>query len=143
MKIQEVQERTPELLENLLNIWEDSVRATHLFLSDAEIKKIKEYVPEAMRGVEHLILAQNDAEQPVAFMGTEKGRLEMLFLSPAERGKGLGKQLLRYGIRNYGIQEVTVMSRTRRQWASMNIWASRPIKERIMTKRAIRIRFYT
>ena len=108
MKIQEVQERTPELLENLLNIWEDSVRATHLFLSDEEVEKIREYVPDAIRGVEHLILAQNDAEQPVAFMGTEKGRLEMLFLSPAERGKGLGKQLIQYGIRNYDVQEVTV-----------------------------------
>ena len=108
MKIQEVQERTPELSEKLLTIWEDSVRATHLFLSDEEVEKIKEYVPDAMCGVEHLIIAQNDADQPVAFMGTEKGRLEMLFLSPAERGKGLGKQLIQYGIRNYGIQEVTV-----------------------------------
>lgn len=29
------------------------------------------------------------------------------FLS-AERGKGVGKQLLQYGIENYGIQELTV-----------------------------------
>lgn len=108
MKIQEVQERTPELLEKLLNIWEDSVRATHLFLSDAEVEKIKEYVPTALQRVGHLILAQNDAGQPVAFMGTENERLEMLFLSPAERGRGLGKQLIRHGISNYGIQEVTV-----------------------------------
>ncbi len=34
--------------------------------------------------------------------------LEMLFLSPKERGKGLGKQLLLYGIHNYGIEELTV-----------------------------------
>lgn len=74
MKIQEVQERTPELLKNLLNIWEDSVWATHLFLSDAEVEKIKGYVPEALQGVEHLILAQNDADQLVAFMGTGKER---------------------------------------------------------------------
>ena len=41
-------------------------------------------------------------------MGTENSRLEMLFLSPEERGKGIGKQLLQYGIQNYGICEVTV-----------------------------------
>lgn len=29
-------------------------------------------------------------------------------LFPAERGKGIGKQLIQYGIQNYGIQEVTV-----------------------------------
>lgn len=31
MKIMEVQERTPMLIEQLLAVWEDSVRATHLF----------------------------------------------------------------------------------------------------------------
>lgn len=34
--------------------------------------------------------------------------LEMLFISSKERGKGIGKQLLRYGIENYEIKEVTV-----------------------------------
>lgn len=108
MKIYEVQIRTPQLLTNLLSIWEDSVRATHHFLSDAEVKKIKEYVPQALRGVEHLIIAENESNKAIAFMGIENSRLEMLFLSPSERGKGIGKQLIQYGIRNYGIQEVTV-----------------------------------
>lgn len=41
-------------------------------------------------------------------MGIENKRLEMLFLSPEERGKGTGRQLIQYGIRNYGIQEAAV-----------------------------------
>ena len=108
MKTYEVQERTPQLLASLLNIWEDSVRATHLFLSDSEVNQIKGYVPRALSGVEHLIIVENESEEPIAFMGTEKNRLEMLFLSAVERGKGIGKQLIQYGIQNYGIQEVTV-----------------------------------
>ena len=108
MKLYEVKERTASLCERLLVIWEDSVRATHLFLSDAEVKQIREYVPQALQGVEHLIVAENEAGEPIAFMGTENSRLEMLFLSAGERGKGLGKQLLQYGIHNYGIREVTV-----------------------------------
>ena len=107
MKICEVQKRTPRLLEQLLNIWESSVRATHLFLSDAQINEIKKYVPQALDGVKHLIIAERRAE-PVAFMGTENGRLEMLFITPSERGKGIGKQLVKYGIENYKINEVTV-----------------------------------
>lgn len=82
--------------------------ATHLFLSDAEVRRIKEYVPRALGGVEHLIAAENESGKLIAFMGTEHRRLEMLFLSPLERGKGIGRQLLRYGIQNYEIQEVTV-----------------------------------
>lgn len=108
MKIYEVQERTSQLLEYLLNIWEESVRATHHFLSDAEIDQIKEYVPQALRGVEHLIIAESESGKAIAFMGIENSRLEMLFLSPLERGKGIGKRLVRNGIQNYGIQEVTV-----------------------------------
>ncbi len=38
----------------------------------------------------------------------DSNRLEMLFLSPEVRGKGLGKQLLQYGIETYNIQELTV-----------------------------------
>ncbi len=33
---------------------------------------------------------------------------ELLCLSPEVRGKGLGKQLLQYGIETYNIQELTV-----------------------------------
>ena len=94
------------MIEELLDVWEGSVRATHLFLSDAEVKSIKEYVPRALENVEHLIIAE--AEKPAAFMGTQNGRLEMLFIAPEERGKGIGKQLLQYGIQNYGVTEVTV-----------------------------------
>ena len=108
MKIYEVQERSPQLSAALLKIWEASVRATHLFLSDAEINQIKEYVPQAINQVGHLIIAENDSNTTIAFMGIENSRLEMLFLSPKERGKGIGKQLIQYGIKNYGIQEVTV-----------------------------------
>ena len=108
MNIYEVQTRTPALVEKLLTVWEESVRATHLFLSDAGIAQIKEYVPQALNGVAHLIVAEKEQDVPAAFMGVQGGRLEMLFLSPAERGKGLGKRLLRAGIENYGVLEVTV-----------------------------------
>ena len=108
MHIYEVQERSASLLRRLTALWEDSVRATHFFLSDAEIEKIKVYVPQALGGISHLILAENAAGDVVAFMGTENGRLEMLFLSPTERGRGVGRQLIQYGIRHYGVREVTV-----------------------------------
>ena len=98
MKILEVADRTPDLINQLLEVWEKSVRATHLFLSDREIKNIKEYVPQALNGIAHLMIAAGEAGRAVAFMGIEDGTLEMLFISPEERGKGLGKRLIEYGI---------------------------------------------
>lgn len=41
MKIIETTKRTPDLIQQLLAVWEKSVRETHLFLSDAEIENIK------------------------------------------------------------------------------------------------------
>ena len=96
MKFYEVQDRNQPLLDVLLEIWEQSARATHLFLSDAEVKAIRAYVPQALKSVEHLIAAET--EKPIAFMGVQNGRLEMLFITLEERGKGMGKQLLQYGI---------------------------------------------
>ena len=108
MKILEVTDRTPDLINRLLEVWERSVRATHLFLSDAEIKSIKEYVPQALNGISHLVIAKDDTDCPVAFMGIEDGTLEMLFIAPEERGKGLGKRLIQYGIENYDVERLAV-----------------------------------
>ena len=108
MHIYEAAARTPELTQKLLQVWEASVRATHLFLSEAEILRIKEYVPQAIGGVAHLLVAETEPGVPVGFLGAEDGRLEMLFLAPAARGNGLGKQLVELGIQKYGVREVTV-----------------------------------
>lgn len=108
MKIYEAKNRNRHLTTALLDVWEQSVRATHFFLTDEEINRIKEYVPQALENVRHLVIAETCEEHPAAFMGIENGRLEMLFILPSERGKGIGREMVLYGIRNYGINEVTV-----------------------------------
>ena len=104
----EINERGPELIAQLLIIWERSVQATHTFLSGEEIAKIKPYVPQALEQVPHLIVLEDEGGAPAAFMGIGEQKLEMLFLAPEERGKGLGKKLVRYGMEHFGIREVTV-----------------------------------
>ena len=108
MRIYEAVERTEGLVRELLEVWERSVRATHLFLSDGEVRSIREYVPQALLGVAHLLVAEDEAGAPAAFMGVEDGRLEMLFIDPEERGKGLGRRLLRLGIDIYGVRRLAV-----------------------------------
>lgn len=108
MQIAEVTSRTPALLSRLLTVWERSVRATHHFLSESEIERIRGYVPQALGGVAQLLVAQDEAGRAVAFMGVQDGALEMLFIDPDERGKGLGKRLLRYGVERCGVERLTV-----------------------------------
>lgn len=108
MKIYAVEERTNALLDQLTHVWEQSVKATHLFLSAAEIAEIKPYLPKVLLEIPCLIIAENEDGFPVGFMGIENRKLEMLFISPAERGKGIGKRLIQYAIEMFSINEVTV-----------------------------------
>lgn len=108
MNIIKTNKRTPDLIQQLLIVWEKSVRETHLFLSDAEIANIRKYVPEALHGVAHLIIAIDEEGHAAAFMGIENEVLEMLFIAPEHRGKGLGKELLSLGIEKYGVKQLTV-----------------------------------
>lgn len=59
MRIIEINERNSLLIKQLLEVWEDSVKATHLFLSSGEIENIKKYVPQAISEAQHLIIIEN------------------------------------------------------------------------------------
>lgn len=74
-------------IAELLRVWESSVRATHSFLSEREIGRIKEYVPEALRKTPHLLVAEEDGAL-VAFAGISGRKLEMLFVAADKRGRG-------------------------------------------------------
>lgn len=108
MKLIKAKDRNLQLIDKLLEVWESSVRATHNFLSNEEILEIKKYVPEALSGISHLIIKTNEDENPIAFMGIENNKLEMLFIAPKYRGKGIGRKMLLYGIENYGVNDLAV-----------------------------------
>lgn len=108
MIINEITDRNSLLIEQLLEVWESSVKATHLFLSENEIEDIKKYVPQALKEIPNLIILENEAQVPIGFMGIVEQHLEMLFISHEERGKGLGKELLEYGIKKYSINDLAV-----------------------------------
>ena len=108
MHISEQAARTPELIQTLTEVWARSIRVTHLFLSEPEIMEIRRCVPSALEQVAHLLTAQDGSGAFVGFMGIENGTLEMLFLDPAVRGKGLGRQMLRLGMEHYGVTNLTV-----------------------------------
>ena len=70
IKCEETATVSEETIAELVRVWESSVRATHLFLSESEIDRIKGYVPQALRQVRHLIVATEDGV-PVAFAGVD------------------------------------------------------------------------
>lgn len=104
MEFRELFDRTPEQIRELTEVWGRSVRATHGFLAEAEIRRIRGYVTHALAEVPHLVAAEEKGRYLV-FLGASEG---MLFLASEKRGKGIGRQLLEQGIRKYGVRELTV-----------------------------------
>ncbi len=95
------EEMTVLVGKSLYDVW-------NFFLSEDEIERIKKYVPQALKEIPFLIIAENGNQIPVGFMGIVEQHLEMLFISHEEKGKGLGKELLEYGIEKYLVNDLAV-----------------------------------
>lgn len=108
MNIEIVNQRTEELVSRLVGVWESSVRATHLFLTEGDIQEIKTYVPLALKGVTNLVIAMDGKNTPIGFIGVENGCIEMLFIDNDRRGTGAGRALVEFAIDKYRAKEVTV-----------------------------------
>lgn len=106
-KVEAVANRTQDLIVELTQLWEASVRATHHFLSEMDICEIREFVPVALANIPHLLVANED-DKPIAFMGVDGCAIEMLFVDPSRRGVGIGRRLIQYGIEHYGVETVSV-----------------------------------
>lgn len=98
---------TNALIDALTTLWEASVRATHHFLTEDDIQKLTPFVKLGLLDIETLVVAR-DNQKPIAFMGIEAGKIEMLFVSPDYFGKGLGRELAELGISQYGVRYVDV-----------------------------------
>ena len=72
MNIYEIskEKRTPDVINDLVGVWEKSVRASHTFLTEGDIVGLKPFVNEALDGIETLIAA-HDSNAYVAFIGIQ------------------------------------------------------------------------
>lgn len=103
----EEQRPSSELVSRLLDIWEGSVRATHAFLAEADIQRLRGMVPQAIAEVPHLLVARRGGA-PVGFAGTDGAFLEMLFVADDARGSGVGRLLLERATELLGVTELSV-----------------------------------
>lgn len=91
----------------LIDIWEKSVRATHHFLPEIEIHNLK---PLILNEYFHSVLLHKYIldEQIVGFIGTSSDNIEMLFLDPNFRAKGVGRLLTDFAVTKLKIEKVDV-----------------------------------
>ena len=99
--------RIPELIAVLLEIWEASVRASHHFLTEDDIRSLCPQAEEAIRQIETLWVVEEENVR-IGFMGIQSGKIEMLFLHPDYFRKGIGRILIQKAFSELGVQYVDV-----------------------------------
>ncbi|MPM89334.1 putative N-acetyltransferase YjaB [bioreactor metagenome] len=94
--------------ETLINIWESSVRATHDFLKEEDLQFYKPLILNEYFHQVNLFCHKDSSLEITGFMGIADDNLEMLFINPVSRGKGIGKELLIYAIEQQKVKRVDV-----------------------------------
>lgn len=97
-----------ENYEELVEVWESSVRATHDFITEEDIAFFKSIIIKEALPALTLKCIKDRNVAILGFIGIEGSKIEMLFISDKARGKGIGKQLLQYAIEQLGSNKVDV-----------------------------------
>lgn len=90
----------PQMLDALIDLWEDSVRVSHTFLTKQDIAEIKPEVKAALKSSQNIITA-TDKKDFLGFIGVENNKIEMLFVASSAFRKGVGKALLKEALERY------------------------------------------
>ncbi|MBM7061427.1 GNAT family N-acetyltransferase [Pseudomonas sp. UL073] len=95
-------------LPRLLEVWEAAVRATHHFLSEADIRFYAPQVRAAFDSPIRLACVRAEDGQVAGFVGCLDGRIEMLFVDPAQHGRGFGRRLLEHAVAQHDARALDV-----------------------------------
>ncbi|NOI79752.1 GNAT family N-acetyltransferase [Vibrio tubiashii] len=98
----------PEYYAEMLDVWENSVRATHDFITEDDIEFFKPIILEQAFPVVTLRCVKNESGLILGFVGTHESKIEMLFILNEARGQGIGAVLLQHAIEQLGATKVDV-----------------------------------
>ncbi|WP_020535852.1 GNAT family N-acetyltransferase [Lewinella cohaerens] len=104
----QVEEIKESEYQEVVDVWELSVRATHHFLKEEDIAYFKPLILNTYLDAVELRCVKNADGEIIGFSGVAETNLEMLFIHPDERGNGIGKLLLAYAIKEQGVTKVDV-----------------------------------
>ncbi|EMG9310720.1 acetyltransferase [Proteus mirabilis] len=84
----------------IIQIWKNSVDATHDFLTADDRQEIEKEVIGFFSETP-VWVATNQEDRPLGFMFLHDGHLEALFIDASARGLGIGKQLISHALSLY------------------------------------------
>lgn len=108
MEIERLEYLSDTVSDELLVVWERAVRSSHDFLKEEDIEYFKPLIRDHYFPAVRLFVIRSGDGRILAFMGLSDDMLEMLFILPEAQGKGYGKALVNYAVRNCNIYKVDV-----------------------------------
>jgi len=92
----------------IIELWELSVRASHLFLPEDYLQRIKKLLPSILEAVKLFGHLDKDQKTITGFLGVSDEKIEMLFIHPDKRGQGIGTLLNKFAIEQLHTYKVDV-----------------------------------
>ena len=92
----------------IIELWELSVRASHFFLPEDYLQKIKNLLPSILPTVKLFVHFDKDDQTITGFLGVTEEKIEMLFIHPAKRGQGIGRLLNNFALEQLHTYKVDV-----------------------------------
>lgn len=106
LSIEKIDHLTDTLKDELIAVWDKSVRSSHHFLSEEDLMYYRSRIMDTyFHAVELYVIRQLHV---VAFMGLSDEMVEMLFVLPSEKGKGYGSSLLNFAFTKKHIRKIDV-----------------------------------
>jgi putative acetyltransferase len=99
---------TPDDYLAIVDLWEASVRATHTFLPEEDIRMFRPLILEEYLDAVALRCARTADDTITGFLGVADNKVEMLFIDPALMGRGIGRLLLDVAVSDLGATLVDV-----------------------------------
>ncbi len=142
IKIENLNNINKDDMDNILNVWESSVRATHTFLKEEDIISIKPQVKEGVDYVSKLLCVRDEKGIIQAFMGVHQSKIEMLFVDSNNRGNGIGKKLINYAINVLNAKFVDVNEQNTQGVGFISIWGLIHSKDQNLMTTGIHFLFF-
>ena len=92
----------------IIELWELSVRASHFFLPEDYLQKIKSLLPSILPTVKLFVHFDKDNQTITGFLGVSEEKIEMLFIHPDIRGQGIGRLLNKFAVEQLQTYKVDV-----------------------------------
>lgn len=93
-----IEQYVNDRFDELVQLWEVSVRSTHDFLSEEDILFLRPLIGSIYLPQVELYIIRNKHSKIIAFLGLSEEMIEMLFVHPEAQGEGYGSMLINFAI---------------------------------------------